>query len=424
MQSCTKRTIKYGEVFVPGGVPTYTYNPRESLQLEKTIGDVVNNYKLLVVTGPTKSGKTVLVNRVFPRNKSLWIDGGSISTEESFWELIVTSLGGYTEEEIENGEDRQYTVAGLAQVEGNFLLAKADASITSTASNGDRTVFLQRRNITNKNKALSLLQETKVPLIIDDFHYISKTIQKQIVRALKAPIMYGVPVICIAIPNRKFDAVDVEREITGRMNSIELPEWTQPELELIAKNGFNALNVSVGEELICCLASETFGSPFLMQEFCHSLCRKAGIEERQEEKQVLREQYKLEEIFSKIANNSGRSMFEKLKRGPRTRTDRKPRRMKDGSVIDIYGVVMEALKHLRPGVETITYDTLRANIREVLADDLPQHGEIARVLEKIAEISYTDTSSTPVIDWQKDDDILTITDPFFAFFLKWANNDN
>ena len=83
---------------------------------------------------------------------------------------------------------------------------------------------------------------------------------------------------------------------------------------------------------------------------------------------------------------------------------------------------MEALKHLKPGVETITYDMLRANIREVLSDELPQHGEIARVLEKIAEISYTDTSSTPVIDWQKDDDILTITDPFFAFYLRWSTN--
>lgn len=164
------------------------------------------------------------------------------------------------------------------------------------------------------------------------------------------------------------------------------------------------------------LSIEAFGSPFLMQEFCHTLCKKIGIEMAGKQRKLLENSCNFEEIFSDIANNSGRSMFDKLKRGPRTRTDRKPRKMKSGDTLDIYGVVMEALKHLRPGIETITYDTLRANIREVLADDLPQHGEIARVLEKIAEISHTDTSSTPVIDWQKDDDILTITDPFFAFF--------
>ena len=82
-------------------------------------------------------------------------------------------------------------------------------------------------------------------------------------------------------------------------------------------------------------------------------------------------------------------MFDKLKRGPRTRTDRKPRTMKNGEVTDIYGVVLEALKYLRPGIETISYDTLRANIREVLADDLPQHGEIARVLEKISQMGVS-----------------------------------
>lgn len=77
---------------------------------------------------------------------------------------------------------------------------------------------------------------------------------------------------------------------------------------------------------------------------------------------------------------------------------------------------MEALKNMKPGVETISYDTLRASIREIIDEDLPQRHEISRVLEQIADISYTDSSSTPVIDWQKDDDILTITDPFSHSF--------
>lgn len=412
----------YDKVFVPGGFPTYTYNPRQNRQLEDSIREASNNYKLLVVTGPTKSGKTVLVNKVFPRAENLWIDGGSITTEDSFWELIISDLDGYTEEQIENGDDMQYAISGTTEFEGSILLARTKAGLTGNVTNMERTTILQRRVMSNKGKAISLLQEFKIPLIIDDFHYISKNIQKQIVRALKAPIMFGVPVICIAIPNRKFDAIDVERELTGRMASVEMPIWDLYELETIAKEGFKTLNVEIADTMVHNLSIEAFGSPFLMQEFCHTLCKKIGIEMAGKQRKLLENSCNFEEIFSDIANNSGRSMFDKLKRGPRTRTDRKPRKMKSGDTLDIYGVVMEALKHLRPGIETITYDTLRANIREVLADDLPQHGEIARVLEKIAEISHTDTSSTPVIDWQKDDDILTITDPFFAFFLKWSTD--
>lgn len=418
-----KSQIRYTDVFVPGGLPTYTYNPRESRQLEKNIQESTSNFKLLVVTGPTKSGKTVLVNKVFPRNQNLWIDGGSIGSEDNFWELIVSELGGYTEEEISQGKDMQYTISGTAEATGNALLAKVNAGVSGTVGNTGKTGYLQRRSMSNKSKAISLLQETKIPLIVDDFHYISKPVQKQIVRALKAPIMYGVPVICIAIPSRKFDVIDVERELTGRMDSVEMPVWDIEELSLIAKSGFSALNAEIDEDTIYYLAAQAFGSPFLMQDFCRAICRNAKIETNLAEKtSIPMTRTNVAEIFPEIANNSGRSMFDKLKRGPRTRTDRKPRKMKNGETLDIYGVVMEALKHLKPGIETITYDMLRANIREVLSDDLPQHGEIARVLEKIAEISYTDTSSTPVIDWQKDDDILTITDPFFAFYLRWSTN--
>lgn len=416
-------SVKYNEVFVPGGFPTYTYNPRESRQLEDSIKEACHSYKLLAVTGPTKSGKTVLVDKVFPHTENLWIDGGSISTEDNFWELVISALDGYTEEQIENGDDQQYTISGLSEIGGNILFARAKAGLTGTASSVERTTVLQRRRMSNKAKAISLLEEVKVPIIIDDFHYIAKEVQKQIVRALKAPIMRGVPVICIAIPSRKFDAIDVERELTGRMATVEMPIWDFTELETIAKTGFRTLNVDIDNSIISDLSREAFGSPFLMQEFCHSLCKKVGIEQEGNRRKILASEYNSLEIFPDIANNSGRSMFDKLKRGPRTRTDRKPRKMRDGTTLDIYGVVMEALKKLRPGMETISYDTLRMNIREVLSDDLPQHGEIARVLEKIAEISHMDTSSTPVIDWQKDDDILTITDPFFAFFLKWSTDE-
>lgn len=416
------KEIKYTDVFVPGGVPTYTYNPRTSKNIEERLRESTENYKLTVVTGPTKSGKTVLVNKIFPRSENIWIDGGTINSEDGFWEWIVSCLGGYTEEEISNGDDLQYSIEGTGKAEGKLFLVNTEAGFSSTIGNTEKTSMLQRRKMSNKGKAISLLQETKIPIIVDDFHYIDKEIQKRIVRALKAPIMYGVPVICIAIPSRKFDVIDVERELTGRMDSIDMPVWDINELEKIAIDGFTTLNCKIPEDTIRTFAAEAFGSPFLMQEFCRSACKIYGISTATKYVKEYNDIIDQRVIFAKIANNSGRSMFDKLKRGPRARTDRKPRKMKSGQTLDIYGVVMEALKHAKPGIETISYDTLRANIRDVIDEDLPQRHEVSRVLEQIADISYTDSSSTPVIDWQKDDNILTITDPFFAFFLKWSSN--
>lgn len=79
---------------------------------------------------------------------------------------------------------------------------------------------------------------------------------------------------------------------------------------------------------------------------------------------------------------------------------------------------------MKPGIESIAYDKFRGYIRDVISSDLPQFGEVSRVLEKIAEISYNDGASTPVVDWDKDDAVLTITDPFFAFYLRWRDPDD
>lgn len=233
--------------------------------------------------------------------------------------------------------------------------------------------------------------------------------------------MHGVPVIFIAIPNRRYDAVDVEREMTGRIENIEMPVWGGNELKEIASKGFQALNISVSEAVVEFMAKAAYGSPFLMQEFCKSLCQKEQITETQDNKiTITLKKPQIEEIFAEIAEHSGRSVFDRLKKGPRARSDRKLRHLTNEVITDIYGLVLEGLKELKPGVGTVNYEQLINQIKEISQDTPPQKNEISRVLDQIAKISYTDTSSTPVIDWQKYDNIITITDPFFAFFLKWS----
>ncbi len=413
--------IRVSNVFIPGGFPNITYISREEHQLEDRV-KAAKDYlaKLLVVTGPTKSGKTVLVDRVFSQDNSIWIDGGEINSEDSFWEAVVERCSLFTGVEQQIQDETNFGLSAEVSVEGGILVAKGASAISGQLNHSTQKVTLVNRNISSKITAIHSLKEQLIPLIVDDFHYIDKPIQKAIVRALKSPIMHGLPVVFIAIPNRKYDAVEVEREMTGRVENIEMPIWSPRELSLIAKIGFEALNIQVKPSLIRSLTDAAYGSPFLMQEFCREICRRSDIEEKSNMTQYISDAIVETDVFRNIAEHSGRSMFDKLKRGPRARSDRKQRKLKNGMYTDIYGVVMEALKNIQPGIESVSYDHLRSTIRSILEDDLPQKHEISRVLDKIAEISYTDASSTPVIDWQGDDDVLTITDPFFAFFLKWS----
>ncbi len=419
------KPINYYDVFVPGGIPTLTYNPRSTYNLEsKVMAARENICKLMIVTGQTKIGKTVLVEKMYDRTQAVWIDGGSVSSEESFWEIIADQLDVTTD--INQSETLDVGAMFEIGLEGqiNFVFANATPSGKLGFSRTKIKSMSEGRTISTKTAAIQYISKNKVPIVVDDFHYIDRSIQTAIVRALKSPIMHGLPVIFIAIPNRKFDVIKVEREMTGRIEIFDIPVWRDDELKQIAEVGFKSLNVRLPEKVQDSMVREAMGSPHLMQEFCKAICQKNRIDKSAKTTIIVSENIDLPALFSNIAINSGRSLFEKLARGPRPRSDRIERTLKSGEITDIYGVIMEALLKMKPGIESIAYDKFRGYIRDVISSDLPQFGEVSRVLEKIAEISYNDGASTPVVDWDKDDAVLTITDPFFAFYLRWRDPDD
>ena len=417
-----RKEFEYHEIFVPGGMPQYTYNPRKKLELENKLIKVEKGLcKLMVVTGLTKSGKTVMVNKLFPRHKTIWFDGGIFSNENDFWNYLLEQLKGFTQVEEHKKKSTQKGIKGIleGQIGIPFLVnATSKGEVSATAVKEKTTVG--KRSMSDKTAVLANLREKKIPVIIDDFHYIPRDEQAKIVRAFKSLVFDGVPIIFIAIPHRRYDAIKVEREMAGRVENVNIPAWDIEELKNIAKTGFPFLNADVIDDIMLKMAEESFGSPHLMQEFCKQFCEKYGIIKR-ERKPRLIEELELDDIFNRVAEDSGRQIYEKLKKGPRQRTDRIQRKLKNGNNLDIYGVILTALSYLKPKVQTIDYETIRTAIREVLDEKMPQINEISRVLSEMSKISMNDESSTPVIDWDKEEKVLHITDPFFAFFLKWSN---
>lgn len=386
--------LSYEQIFVPGGNPSHTYNPRNSLKLEDKVGEVLKNLcKLVIVTGHTKSGKTVLVRKVIPREKAIWIDGGGIRTEDDFWTSIIQQL-----ELFQVTESQTNIGAGIGGIGG---------SLTNKYS----------RDISSMTTALIGLRNNHKPLVIDDFHYLNLDFQGNLIRALKPLIFDGLSVVIIAIPHRRYDAVKVEKEMTGRIFPVNIPLWKKSELVFIPNTGFPLLDkqLKLDSNIIDKFAEESIGSPHLMQEFCRRICK---VLERGTELSI----ELTNRVFSETAETIGRPIFEKLARGPRQRSDRIPRKLKTGGEVDIYRLVLHGLAHLRPGLITLEYEDLRSAIKKICKpENVPNVQEIARVLKRMSEIAASDRSSTPVIDFEEKDKRLHITDPFFAFYLRWGN---
>jgi hypothetical protein len=223
--------------------------------------------------------------------------------------------------------------------------------------------------------------------------------------------------VLIAIPHRRYDAVKVEKEMTGRMLPITIPSWSEPELTYIPSKGFPLIGIDVPAHVLEEMARQAIGSPHLMQEFCRGLAKNLSISQ----KNSVGDHIDLGPVFRDVANTIGRPIFEKLARGPRQRSDRVKRKLKSGGEADIYELVLHALAHIKPDLITLEYEDLRTAIKDVVSGNIPQLHEVARVLKHMATIAATDQSSTPVIDFDDDEKKLHITDPFFAFYLRWGD---
>lgn len=392
------------DVFVAGGMPSVTYVPRTNLRLEEQLkGEINEGYKLICVTGPTKSGKTVLARHVIGRDQSALVNGGQIENSSELWGQILQDVD-LPDAETINSEGEIST--------GISWLISTQLSLSRGTS--------QTFSNTNKKTILSYLREKNLALIVDDFHYLPTGIQKELIRSLKSEIFEGLTAILIAVPHRAFDAIGAEREMEGRFAHIEIPTWEPDELRQISGKGFPELKMNVSDDCCSSFSNEAYGSPLLMQRFCNRLCTWYDIDQTLLTQKNFNPSDKAKsDIYEAVARQFGFPAFEKLSKGPQSRSKRIDRSLADGSgQMDIYQCVLKAVANTGPK-KKIHYNEIRDELRKILVDtDIPQKHEVSSALGHMSSIAKDEIQGEPVLEWN--DDYLHLTDPFLMFFMRWS----
>ncbi len=410
--------VSAGQVFVAGGLPTVTYNPRAGLRLEDRLRDYLDErHKILSVSGPTKSGKTVLLRSVI--KDGVWLAGGEIGTVPDFWGTVGDKLEVLLEEQIASRDEETTSSAtsGGGQIKPLGIGGAAEHQRGQSNTTGETKTRARKRPTQPAVK--EALERLRPVIVIDDFHYMPQDVQLGIVRGVKDLVFHGLGVVLAAVPHRAYDAVRVEREMTGRVVQLPIEFWSREELLGISREGFAALNVlDSGETLSRRLADESFRSPFLMQDFCLQLVKESGVRETAAEPVTL-EAPDWDAFFRAQASTASKSAFDRLAQGPRQRRDRKERRLRDERVTDIYGAVLAAIAYTGP-LTQLTYVELRGALRQVLKDEPPSQPEVTRVLQEMSKIAKERIEGEPVVDYDTELETLYISDPFFAYFLRWG----
>lgn len=82
--------LKATDVFRPGSFPAHTYVDRADQGFEQALRDALDTAGQLVsLAGPSKSGKTVLVEKVIGQDNLISVSGVGIHSPDDVWNKVL-----------------------------------------------------------------------------------------------------------------------------------------------------------------------------------------------------------------------------------------------------------------------------------------------------------------------------------------------
>lgn len=408
------------EVFTPTSTPTYTYVDRADKNFEKRLREAMAIPNMVVsISGPSKSGKTVLIKKIVDTNDLIQVSGSTIKAPEDLWTRVLGWMESPTETAEKSGTSLKGAVSTKAEATAGVIFAKGSVAANIDGAVERRTETTRTTKRGGLTQVIDEIAGSKFVMLIDDFHYIPKDAQIEVGKQIKSAAESGVRIITASVPHRSDDVVRSNPELRGRVTAIDMDYWSESELALIASRGFRQLNVDLAPDIERQLALESFGSPQLMQSICLTLCFEKDITESLADHiRVDIDQKVLSSTFERTSFTSDySSLIEKLHTGPRQRgTERKIFDLSDGSRGDVYRSVLIAIAENPPKL-SLRYDEMIERVKFVCrGNESPVGSSISEALLQMDKIVNELSIMSGVLEW--DEDVLDISDPYFLFYIR------
>ncbi|SMQ66979.1 hypothetical protein SAMN06295909_1386 [Plantibacter sp. VKM Ac-1784] len=290
--------IQTSDVFTPAELPKVTDVDRSKLTHE--IAQLMKRKSYISLTGGSKLGKTTFLKSYLAAQPatdwSAYLAGQSLANGAAdLWLKLAQALEIPTSKEtgLANGDKTTWGVfarLSLKWVTGGAAGGvKADREENETRTTGEKFTIDPEHAVTEALKVIRA-NDRRVIIAIDDFHFVQDHSKRHdIVVALRPLTDAGCKAFFLStVLGGDQDPAFNNTNTGGRRKSVEVLAWELDELKEIATKGFKELNLWADDALITDLASESFGSPQIMQQLCLDLCENEnGIYEREAEDQQL-----------------------------------------------------------------------------------------------------------------------------------------
>lgn len=418
-------------VFTPGTIPNLTYNKRESEELEKMVNHQLSvGGKIIILSGPSKIGKTVLINKVLDKNKIVMIQGNELTNETDLMLEILKKLSKLPAEQ-HTIQTLKTSVSANANIDSKVSFWSVIGYKIGISAGAESNKTTQNTFVDDPfERAIEYMITEGYILVIDDFHYINGDLQKKIIRKLKAPLNNGLRVLLALIPSRTEVIVQKEPDMEFRTTVIDVPLWSKEELEYIPKTGFNALGVQLEKRIIDDLVNNSFSNPFLMQELCSQLMYEYDIIPPVKEKiKISFDDGRMRGIYQSVSKHD--SVIQQLELGQTKRgQDRASYQVTvselETTVVDLYKIIMMSLGALanqdKISVDDImkTIDAMEIQRVGIGKDKVKlRTSDVTATLKKISIMASTINLNDPVIEYKEIDKTVYMYDSFFSFNLRF-----
>ncbi|MDT3428726.1 hypothetical protein J2Z22_004319 [Paenibacillus forsythiae] len=397
--------LRAKDIFIPGAFPKYTYISRQSTEYDFTyefrLTQSLSTVGFLTsIVGPSKTGKTVLCEKVIGQDKIVDFTGNDFKETEDFWATIARKIG--LPLESDHTEHRTIEGHGIAGIKEGIV-----SSVTESYRS-------------NKDKVIQYFIEKDLVLVLDDFHYASPSMQFEIAYQLKDAIRKYFRTVVISLPHRSDDAIRKNSDLSGRLNLINIEPWNKGELREIAVTGFNQLGMNIDPAFADDMAQESLSSPQLMQSICLNLSLLLDIDNNASfdklDYPMLKKAYKM----TSLNLLSYKEVARKLKNGPNTRGQKRKTYPVIDEQVDIYELLLKAIAVDPPKV-SLSVDEIKRRMDVLLGDaaDKPDRLKIKNTIDQVQSIMQSSEPMYQVFEY-KDDEVY-ILEPLFLFYLRWGN---
>ena len=238
--------LSSAEVFTPTSYPTHTYVERDDLHHERLLREWVrSSTQIASVVGPSKAGKTVLVQRVVGENKLITVSGASVRAPDQLWERVLDWRGEPHTLVASAGDtatDTKLTERGATLGIAGLGASGRTSSTTAGAATETLQATAHRRGLP---QVVQELAGTPYTILLDDFHYIPPAIQTDVAQQIKDAASRGVRICVASVPHRADNVVRALPELRGRVLAVDIDYWLRRELLEIPRMGCEALGIHI-----------------------------------------------------------------------------------------------------------------------------------------------------------------------------------